>query len=591
MAEFVNPLHPEIIPRLDPEFVAYYNAHLATQLGAHQIPWDPAIRSKQPIAGFSDPLEVGLIKDIPLTKCAMRVFWPEAPSKVPAVGFPILIYFHGGGWTLGNIATENHFSTIMCMKANCVVASVDYRLGPEQPYPAAVEDAVEALHWILEHGKSELGVDVSRIAVGGSSSGANLAAVVTHKAALSEPPISLSFQLLVVPVVDNTASALGQPYASWHENRYTPSLSPARMLWFRDKYLPNVEDRAKWDNSPMFAPEELFQRAPDAWIAVAELDILRDEGLAYGRKLEKAGRSVELKVYKGSPHPILAMDVRARGVYGGQVISQAVVSATTCVDPSYGLHSLHCYFLLSASPSLPVLYYVDRLRDGRSYATRFVRAVQRGKVVFIMMCSFHRPEPAHPFHQFSMPSDIPKPEDLETDVDVYRRRLLSIGSDEKMKIILEGLVQERSRSPILCTVQVERKAADGTLIVMSYMKARGIPKYGPAFQKCILGYMSDMSFIVVASKSLGLDPYGKGPGALGMSSSLDHAIFFYSDEFDCSNWILYVKQSPRTGSGRGVVQGQMYARDGTLVAITTQEGVIRSDIDRSENPSPTKSRL
>ncbi|KAI5121255.1 hypothetical protein M0805_002300 [Coniferiporia weirii] len=308
MTEFLNPLHPEIIPRLDPEYAAYYNAHVANLPLVHLLPWDPAVRKGQPVSGSSIPPNVGLIKDFPLSKCTVRVFWPEEPSKAPKDGWPVFIFFHGGGWTLGNIDTENHFSAIMCLKANCVVVSVDYRLGPEHPYPAAAEDAVEALHWTLEHAQSELAVDISRIAVGGSSSGGNLAAVVTHKAALSEPPIPLAFQLLVVPVVDNTASESGQPYASWHENRHTPGLSPGRMLWFRSNYLPNKEDYKNWDNSPIFAPEESFRRAPDAWIGVAELDILRDEGIAYGKKLEEAGLSVEVKVYKASPHPILAMD-------------------------------------------------------------------------------------------------------------------------------------------------------------------------------------------------------------------------------------------------------------------------------------------
>ncbi|KAH8120165.1 Thioesterase/thiol ester dehydrase-isomerase [Phellopilus nigrolimitatus] len=284
----------------------------------------------------------------------------------------------------------------------------------------------------------------------------------------------------------------------------------------------------------------------------------------------------------------LWLPVRARGVFGGQVISQAVVSATSCVDVSYGLHSLHCYFLLSASPSLPILYYVDRLREGRSYTTRFVRAVQKGKVIFIMMCSFHRPEPEHPSNQWQLPSNCPKPDELEIDIDFYRRWQNSDGVDERMKGILEGIIQERCKSPILCTVQVERKGPDGTLTIMHYMKARGIPKYKPAFQKCILGYMSDMAFITVAARSVGLKRYSEGPKALSMSSSLDHSIFFYSDAFDCSDWVLYVIQSPRAGSGRGVVQGQMYTQDGTLVAVTTQEGVIRSGT-RSSLAHPEKS--
>lgn len=94
------------------------------------------------------------------------------------------------------------------------------------------------------------------------------------------------------------------------------------------------------------------------------------------------------------------------------------------------VHRLKCYFLLSASPALPVLYYVDRLRDGRSYTTRFVKAVQKGNTVFILMCSFHKPEPEHPFHQWSMPSNIPKPNEVEIDYEFYRRMYEMETNDE-----------------------------------------------------------------------------------------------------------------------------------------------------------------
>lgn len=139
-------------------------------------------------------------------------------------------------------------------------------------------------------------------------SGGNLAAIVTHKAAQLSPPISLLFQLLVVPVTDNTASETGVPHASWLENANTPALTPAKMMWFRRNYSPNEEDWSKWDSSPLLAPEEWFKKCPPAWICVAERDVLRDEGIAYGEKLKKAGVEVEIKVYKGAPHPIMAQD-------------------------------------------------------------------------------------------------------------------------------------------------------------------------------------------------------------------------------------------------------------------------------------------
>lgn len=139
-------------------------------------------------------------------------------------------------------------------------------------------------------------------------SGGNLAAVLTHKAAQLYPPIPLTFQLLIVPVTDNTASASGIPHASWRENKHAPWLTPARMLWFRRQYLPHESNRARWDASPLLAQDEMFHKVPKAWIAVAELDILRDEGIAYGNKLLTAGVPTKIHTYKGAPHPIMAMD-------------------------------------------------------------------------------------------------------------------------------------------------------------------------------------------------------------------------------------------------------------------------------------------
>jgi acetyl esterase/lipase len=135
-----------------------------------------------------------------------------------------------------------------------------------------------------------------------------LAAVVALKAPTLNPPISLVFQLLIVPVIDNTASPSEEPYASWRENALTAWLPSARMLWFRNNYLPIAEDRVKWDSSPIFAPDSMFSKAPKAWIGVTEMDILRDEGIAYGEKLKQAGVQIEVKVYEKAPHPIMALD-------------------------------------------------------------------------------------------------------------------------------------------------------------------------------------------------------------------------------------------------------------------------------------------
>lgn len=232
------------------------------------------------------------------------------------------MYFHGGGWTLGGIGAEAAFCTNICKRAKCVVVSVDYRLAPEDPYPAAAEDAIEALEWLYNKGKAEINVDVNSIAVGGSSSGGNLAAICGLKASQLTPPVPIVLQVLLVPVTDNTADASGTTHASWRENKDTVWLNVDRMLWFKNKYLPNKEDWTKWDASPYFAPDELIGRAPRAWVAVCEMDVLRDEGLAYGERLKKAGVEVETKVYKGAPHQIMAMDGVTQ--LGKQMVSDIV---------------------------------------------------------------------------------------------------------------------------------------------------------------------------------------------------------------------------------------------------------------------------
>lgn len=140
------------------------------------------------------------------------------------------------------------------------------------------------------------------------NSGGNLAAILALKAPSFSPPIPITFQLLHVPVTDNTASI----DSSWGPNADAPWLTPERMIWFKRNYLPNKEDWTQWDASPLFAPDALIAKTPRAWVGVAELDILREEGLAYAEKLKKNGVDVEVHVYKGAPHPFMAMDGECR---------------------------------------------------------------------------------------------------------------------------------------------------------------------------------------------------------------------------------------------------------------------------------------
>ncbi|KAH0584741.1 hypothetical protein H2248_008013 [Termitomyces sp. 'cryptogamus'] len=297
-----QPLHPSVITRLDPEYVEFHNMTLQYIVPPHTLTWNPAIRDEPVVPGGSPPLEVAKTQDFDLAHTKIRTFTPH--GTVPDGGWPVFIFFHGGGWTLGNITSETSFATRMAVGAHCVVISVDYRLAPENPYPAAVEDAIDALDWVMQNGANSLGINTSRIAVGGSSSGGNLAAILCLKAAERNPPTPLVFQLLVVPVIDNTVTVDN----SWASNQNSPWLSPDRMLWFRNNYLPNPKDLTKWDASPIFAPKELLEKVPEAWIGVAELDILKEEGVLYGEKLRELGVKVETVIYDGAPHPIMAMD-------------------------------------------------------------------------------------------------------------------------------------------------------------------------------------------------------------------------------------------------------------------------------------------
>ncbi|KAK0218702.1 alpha/beta hydrolase fold-domain-containing protein [Armillaria fumosa] len=326
MPEPKQPLHPSIIPRIDPEYLEFHNSTLICITPPHTLPsWDPALRNAPAVPGGSPLLPVGKTQDFKLMHCDFRAFTPE--GEVPTAGWPVFIYFHGGGWTFGNINSENSLATNMCVHAKCVVISVNYRLAPEDKYPLAVEDAIESLDWVVKSGKSELNIDTTRIAVGGSSSGGNLAAILTLKAAEKQPPIPLIFQLLIVPVTDNTASVENL----WKENENTAWLTPGRMNWFKLNYLPDPKDWTKWDASPAFAPKELLEKVPKAWIAVAELDILREEGVKYGEILEELGVEVETVVYKGAPHPIMAMDGPILKI-GAKLVSDAATALAKAFD-------------------------------------------------------------------------------------------------------------------------------------------------------------------------------------------------------------------------------------------------------------------
>ena len=151
----------------------------------------------------------------------------------------------------------------------------------------------------------ELGINNAKIGIGGNSAGGNLTAVMSHMAAGYSEKISIVYQLLLVPVTDNTADA--KSHVSWKENEHAPQLPAAKMMWYRRNYLPNKADWTNLRASPVFYPDESFAKCPPAFVALAECDVLRTEGELYAKKLRDNGVKTTLRIYEGSPHPVPTM--------------------------------------------------------------------------------------------------------------------------------------------------------------------------------------------------------------------------------------------------------------------------------------------
>jgi len=251
-------------------------------------------------AALSPPVpEAAEVRDLaasgpagPIPLRLYRGLGTEAGALLPA-----LVYFHGGGWTIGDLDTHDIVCRTLANRARCTVFAVDYRMGPEHKFPAAVEDCVAATRWVAGQGAA-LGVDAARIAVGGDSAGGNLAAVVaiTLRDAGGPP---LAFQALVYPATDqrmDTAShaRLSEGYLLTRDN----------MLWFRSNYL-SPADYDDWRASPIRAAD--LARLPPAHIITAGYDPLLDEGRAYSDRLVAAGVPVLYECFEGMTHGFLTM--------------------------------------------------------------------------------------------------------------------------------------------------------------------------------------------------------------------------------------------------------------------------------------------
>ncbi len=249
-------------------------------------------------------------------------------------------------------------------------------------------------------------------------------------------------------------------------------------------------------------------------------------------------------------------------VFGGQVIGQALVAASRTVQ-GLTAHSMHAYFVLAGDPAVPIVYEVERTRDGRSFTTRSVKAIQHGRPIFIMIVSFHNNEDGLD-NQAAMP-DVPPPEALPDEQTMLRDILPTLPEQVQRYYKRERPIELR---PIDYGHYLGRKPANGQFNV--WIKATGRLPDDAAIHQCVLAYASDMTLLDTALVPLGRTLFEKD----FMGASLDHAIWMHRP-FRADEWLLYSQTSPNLHGSRGLSQGLIFKRDGTLVATVAQEGLVR----------------
>jgi acyl-CoA thioesterase-2 len=249
-------------------------------------------------------------------------------------------------------------------------------------------------------------------------------------------------------------------------------------------------------------------------------------------------------------------------VFGGQVIGQALVAALRTVD-GRPAHSLHAYFLLGGDPKVPIVYDVDRIRDGKSFTTRRVQAIQHGRPIFAMAVSCHADEPGLT-HQARMP-DVPQPEALPSEAEVKERILPLMPEAVRRYYQRERPIEMR---PVEYARYIGQKSEDARFHL--WIRTTGKLPDDPAIHQCVLAYASDLTLLDTA-----LVPHGRTLfDQKFMAASLDHALWFHRP-FRADDWLLYAQDSPNLSGARGFSRGLIFARDGALVASVAQEGLIR----------------
>jgi acyl-CoA thioesterase-2 len=257
-------------------------------------------------------------------------------------------------------------------------------------------------------------------------------------------------------------------------------------------------------------------------------------------------------------------DEKRQRVFGGQVAGQALVAAGRTVE-NRGVHSLHAYFLRPGDPTVPILYEVERTRDGRSFTTRRVTAIQHGRPIFTLSASFHIEEETFD-HQAEMP-DVPDPEEL-VDWQTQMRRTIEARDDvdEETRAWVERDRAIESRHVELMDYFGGKQAPSAQI----WIRANGRLPDSPLLHQCVVAYASDMTLLDTAARPHPIRPLGDETEM----ASLDHAMWFHRP-LRADEWLLYAQQSPSMSGSRGFTIGHFFRRDGALVASVAQEGLFR----------------
>jgi acetyl esterase len=274
----------QAFPRVETMTGAEARAHLKRTIAALNTDPEPVARvENRTIPGPDGPVPVRIYR----------------PQEQPAAPMPALVYFHGGGWVICDLDSHDPTCRAITNGVGCVVVSVDYRLAPEDKFPAAAEDAYAATLWVAGNA-TDLGVDATRIAVGGDSAGGNLTAAVALMARDRQAP-EVMFQLMIYPVTDIAS----MDTRSYRENGEGYFLTTAAMEWYRRQYLADLSEASHPYASPLRAAD--LAGLPPALVITAELDPLRDEGEAYGSRLREAGVPATTSRYDGVFHGFFAL--------------------------------------------------------------------------------------------------------------------------------------------------------------------------------------------------------------------------------------------------------------------------------------------